>query len=199
MFDEIKERVLKECFCLKNLVSMEYGFLHTLGLLTSNLELVENSINDIRRGSFGLANCHINCDKNWVRIFDVEILRSKSSETTCLGTVEGHPDKLCDQILDVVLDACLLHDPVSMVACETCTMTFMEIGFVYVDVGLDADKCKVLVNIEQQSPAGGHGLLIKNLEEIGAGDQGHTVKTPELIPLIVKYENDHGVMVFIHV
>ncbi|AQK91393.1 S-adenosylmethionine synthase [Zea mays] len=90
---------------------------------------------------------------------------------------EGHPDKLCDQVSDAVLDACLAQDPDSKVACETCTKTNMvmvfgeittkasvdyekivrdtcrEIGFTSDDVGLDADRCKVLVNIEQQSPA----------------------------------------------
>ncbi|MED6193132.1 S-adenosylmethionine synthase 1 [Stylosanthes scabra] len=113
---------------------------------------------------------------------------------------EGHPDKLCDQISDAVLDACLEQDPESKVACETCTktnlvMVFGEIttkanvdyekivrdtcrliGFVSDDVGLDADNCNVLVYLEQQSPdiaQGVHGNLTKRPEEIGAGDQGH--------------------------
>ena len=89
---------------------------------------------------------------------------------------EGHPDKLCDQISDAVLDACLEQDPDSKVACETCTKTNMvmvfgeittkgnigyekivrdtcrNIGFVSDDIGLDADNCKVLANIRATEP-----------------------------------------------
>lgn len=113
---------------------------------------------------------------------------------------EGHPDKLCDQVSDAVLDACLAQDPDSKVACETATKTNMvmvfgeittkakvdyeavvrrvckEVGFTSNDVGLDCDTCKVLVHIEEQSPEIGasvHGMSTKALEDIGAGDQGH--------------------------
>ncbi|CAI9778970.1 unnamed protein product [Fraxinus pennsylvanica] len=69
--------------------------------------------------------------------------------------------------------------------------TCRGIGFTSPDVGLDADNCKMLVNIEQQSPdiaQGVDGNLTKKPEEIGAGDQGHmfryaTDETPELMPL----------------
>lgn len=68
---------------------------------------------------------------------------------------------------------------------ETCR----KIGFISDDVGLDCDKCKVLVHIEEQSPdigQGVHGMGSKRPEDIGAGDQGHMfgwVSVPFLFPL----------------
>jgi len=111
---------------------------------------------------------------------------------------EGHPDKMCDQISDAVLDALLAIDPDSRVACESLTKTGMvvvageittraqisysevvretirDIGYTSSDVGFDADTCAVLTAIDRQSPdisqgvTEGEGLH----KEQGAGDQG---------------------------
>lgn len=113
---------------------------------------------------------------------------------------EGHPDKLCDQVSDAVLDACLAQDPDSKVACETCTKTGLvmifgeittkakvdydvvvrdavkAIGYDSQDKGLDYKTMEVLNKIETQSvdiAQSVHGHFTKAPEEIGAGDQGH--------------------------
>ncbi len=111
---------------------------------------------------------------------------------------EGHPDKVCDQISDAVLDACLAQDPLSRVACETLATTDLvvlsgeitsravvnwealarnvirQIGYNDAAVGFSADTCKVLVCIHPQSPDISQGVTADPAaaKEQGAGDQG---------------------------
>ncbi len=111
---------------------------------------------------------------------------------------EGHPDKMCDQISDAILDAHLSGDPDSRVACEALTKTGMiviageitsktkvsyneiardvvrDIGYTDSSIGFDGNTCAILTAVEQQSPdisqgvTEGEGLH----KEQGAGDQG---------------------------
>merc|ERR1712066_914688 len=105
---------------------------------------------------------------------------------------EGHPDKLCDQVSDAVLDTCLTEDPKSKVACETATKDNMvmvageittqaKIDFdSFVDdlssvdsKGLSDKTCEVIVRINKQSPDIAGGVHVgKDEMDVGAGDQG---------------------------
>ena len=121
---------------------------------------------------------------------------------TSESVTEGHPDKICDQISDAVLDAVLAEDPMAHVACECITTTglilvmgeittsayvpidkiarqkVIDIGYDRAKYGFDGESCAVLVSIDEQSPDIAQGVDNAlegrgvDAHDIGAGDQG---------------------------
>src|SRR3989339_305283 len=126
---------------------------------------------------------------------------------TSESVTEGHPDKICDQISEAIIDSLYAQDPYSRVAVECLTTTRLivvagevttrgyadvqgiarrtlrEIGYINPQYGIDCEDAGVLVSIHGQSPD-----IAQGVDKEGAGDQGMMygfacTETPELMPL----------------
>ena len=138
-------------------------------------------------------------------------MSSPSLLMTSESVTEGHPDKVCDQIADAILDDIIANDPEAHVACEVTATTGLvlvlgeistnhyvdcagiarqvirDIGYTKPEYAFDADSCGVLVSIKEQSPEISEAVG----EDEGAGDQGIMLgfacnETPEPMPLPIQ-------------